>query len=159
MPGTPGTAGGESASRAEHADGDRLASAAHNGVDDQPTAHGAATAERMISVGGDTEAHDIRKAASAAAATAASIAISTLTVMASATTRTAASVAPVIQQAVKAVTDPQGSSAESSVQTAGEKQDMVDTILALGVVLGLCGVLIVGGLDVVGALVLSHRMA
>jgi len=67
--------------------------------------------------------------------------------------RTASAAVSSIQQPMRSITVERNSSAESAVRTAGNKEDFVDVLLALGVVLGLAGVLVVSSFNLIASVV------
>ncbi len=134
---------------AEQKDGDCSPNATQVPPNRQQAAHGrgAIALSSNTSSAADVRLHDSREAASSGAASAGAIAA-----VASAVTGTALAAVSALQQPVRSIVVERGSSAESAVRTAGQKEDFVDVLLALGVVSGLVGVLIVSAFDLIASL-------
>ena len=139
---TPNTAFREDDNGAERTEGISYATAAAATAQQQHTSMVAQATMRRPSVDNAANARDAVSSAVVAVASAAGRSAM------SACSSAAAFAVYVFQQAVRFVTDLQGSISHSALRTTDDKQDLIDTVLAMGVVLGLSGVLAVCAFDV-----------
>ena len=154
VPGTARLEGSGDVSSAERTVGGCLPDAARVPANEQQADLARVSIVRSISsssstsVAAEVRLHDARTAAPSGAASAGATAA-----IASAVSSAASAAASVIRQTVRSITTVPvpGSSAGPALRTAGKKEDFVDIFLALGVVLGLVGVLVVGVLDLLAS--------
>ena len=147
-PGTLQSGRNRTSSRSEDVAGDRLSDAAQLPTEGQRTAFAGgalACSSSMIS------AVEVRLRDSPAAASSGAASAGALAAITSVVKSTASAAASAIQQPARAITVVRGGSADSALRTAGNKQDFVDVLLALGVVLGLAGVLVVSSFDLIAS--------
>jgi len=149
----PGTVQSECSgtfSSAEHMEGDCLSDAVQLPTNEQQAAlaREAPACSSSTSSAAEMQLHTSQEAASSGAAS-----VGPLAAIASAVARTASAAVSSIQQPMRSITVERNSSAESAVRTAGNKEDFVDVLLALGVVLGLAGVLVVSSFNLIASVV------
>ena len=151
-PGTAQVECSENVSSAGHTGSDREPIPAQVRADGQQAALAAEASACSASTSGAAEVQslDSQEAAVSDSALAGAMAAT-----ASAVTNAASAATSYIQQRVRSSTAGRGSRAESALQTTGNKEDIVDTLLAFGVVLGLLGVLVVSAADLLNSFVRS----